>query len=107
MSDYTDPRVTDEATGLPPLEEPDPNDCILVAAWAGGIGVVQAPGDDAPVAVRFLHVRGLVRGDPKNPQLVSWGQVHLAVPVEYAVDVSVALASGGALDDDGGTPEQT
>lgn len=95
-----DPRVSDEATGLPPLEEVEIDAALLVLAWSGGTGAVVSPHSAESVPVRWLHVRGLVReGDGSDPTKVEWAQLHLAVPVEHAVDVAATLASGGAFDE--------
>lgn len=93
-----DPRLSDAATGLPPLEDVDPNDALLVLAWSASVGVATSPATSETVPVRYLSVRGLVRGRPDDPQSAEWAQFHLAVPVEHAVDVAAALASGGQLD---------
>lgn len=87
-------ELSDEATGLPPLEEVEEEDAILVLAWATTEGVVASPTAVEPAAVRYLSVRGLIVGEKGLPQ---WAQVHLAVPIEIAVDVAAALAMGGAL----------
>lgn len=93
-----DPRVSDEATGLPPLENVDPDNALLVCAWVGSVGVAMMPGQDDTIAVRYLSVRGITRGKPGDPHSAEWAQFHIAVPVEHAVDVAAALASGGAFD---------
>lgn len=93
-----DRRTSDEATGLPPLEEVDPDSALLVLAWSASIGVVAIPDEDAPVAVRYLSLRGLTRSTPGDPTKVEWAQFHIAVPVEHAMDVAAALASGGMFD---------
>lgn len=95
-----DPRVSDEATGLPPLEEVDPADSILCMAWHASEGIAASPATREPIAVRYLSVRGLVRADrgPDDPHAVEWGQIHIAVPVEAAVDVAAALAKGTTED---------
>lgn len=90
--------MSDEATGLPPLEHVDPDDAMVVCAWVGSVGVVMMPGSEETVAVRYLSVRGVVRGKPGDPHSAEWAQFHLAVPVEHAVDVAAALATGGQLD---------
>lgn len=95
-----DPRVSDEATGLPPLEQVDPDDTMLVCSWVGSVGVAMVPGRDETIAVRYLSVRGITRGTPGDPHSAEWAQFHLAVPVEHAVDVAAALASGGQFDGD-------
>lgn len=103
MSDRSDddPRTSDEATGLPPLEELGDDEVLLVTTWVAGTGVARSPVTGELVVVRYLHVRGLAHSDETDPgSQPEWAQVHLAVPVEHAVDVAAALASGGMLDDD-------
>lgn len=92
MSD--DPRTSDEATGLPPLEDIDGEVTVVVLAWAGGEGVAAMTADGKvgdTTAVRYLHCRGLIEGGPTG---VEWTQVHLAVPIEHAMDVAATLAAG-------------
>jgi len=93
--------VSDEATGLPPLEEIAPDDeAMIVLAWAGGSGIVQSPHTTEPIAVRYLHVRGLaLPNDAEKAQgaQATWVQVHIAVPVEHSMDVASALAAGGLI----------
>lgn len=96
MPEPDDPRTSDEATGLPPLEEVEPQSSLVVLAWTSGTGVVANPGLGDAVPVRWLHVRGLINTDGDDG--VQWGQLHIAVPVEHAVDVAAALASGGMFD---------
>lgn len=83
-------RVSDEATGLPPLEEIGDDETLFVCAWAGGDGLVHFPEGDN-IAVRYLHLRGLT-SDPGEPPV--WAQIHIAVPVEYCLDVAATLAKG-------------
>jgi hypothetical protein len=88
-------RLTDEATGLPPLEEADPEASMVVLAWAASEGIV-AGASPEPQAVRWLHVRGLaLQEDGTGAQ---WTQLHFAVPVEHALDVAAALAKGTTED---------
>jgi hypothetical protein len=87
-----DPRVSDEATGLPPLEEVETQSSLVVCAWDAGSGIAGHPGMGDPIPVRWLHVRGLVNTDDDDG--VQWGQLHIAVPVEHALDVAAALAKG-------------
>jgi hypothetical protein len=89
-----DPRLSDGATGLPPLEQVDPGDTMLMLAWHASQGIATSPATGATVAVRYLSVRGLMRVDPADPDAAEWAQVHIAVPVEHAVDVAAALAMG-------------
>lgn len=92
-----DPRVSDEATGLPPLEEIGTDETLLVLAWASGSGVASSPFTGRDEACRFLHLRGLAVAPGGGPTDVEWVQVHIAVPVEHAVDVAAALAAGGTF----------
>lgn len=87
-----DPRVSDEATGLPPLHEVENESSLVVAAWDAGTGMVAHPGLGEPIPVRWLHVRGLVTNEDGDG--VQWAQLHIAVPVEHALDVAAALAKG-------------
>lgn len=88
-----DQAASDEATGLPPLEMVEPELAIYVMAWEAVAGVVATPTAPEPVAVRYLNVRGLVRGR-QGPASMEWAQVYLAVPVEHALEVAAALAKG-------------
>ncbi|MES1975704.1 MAG: hypothetical protein V4472_24875 [Pseudomonadota bacterium] len=89
-----DPRVSDEATGLPPLGEIGTDPAMIVLAWEGGEGVVQSPHTTETVAVRYLHLRGLIEAPADEPHKVEWTQVHIAVPIEHAMDVAAVLAGG-------------
>lgn len=89
--DQDDPRVSDEATGLPPLEEVEDDLAMLVVAWYASEGVAASPLTNEPQAVRYLHARGLVTGKDGTPE---WAQVYLAVPVEASVELAAALAKG-------------
>lgn len=93
-----DPRVTDQATGLPPLEQVDPGDTILLAAYAASEGVAMSPASGQAIPVRYLSVRGLIRGDADDPRSAEWGQIHVAVPVEHVMDVCASLAKGSTED---------
>lgn len=85
-------RVSDEATGLPPLHEVVAEDAVMVCAWDASVGVVQSPHSLHPIPVRYLHVRGLsLPIDGGKPE---WVQCHIAVPVEHCMDVAMALAKG-------------
>jgi hypothetical protein len=89
-----DPRVSDEATGLPPLHELEDDNAMVVVAWDASDGLTAIRADDKigePVPVRWLHVRGLARDGDND---VSWVQMHIAVPVGSAVEVAAALAKG-------------
>lgn len=85
----SDPRVSDEATGLPPLDEVEPEIALLGMAWAVTEGIVQSPVTEETVAVRYLSVRGLVHGPDGGP--VEWNQVHIAVPAEALGDLVRSL----------------
>jgi hypothetical protein len=87
-----DPRLSDEATGLPPLEEIGTDDIMLVLAWAGGEGLATSPISGKTEACRYLHLRGLaVAADGASAE---WAQVHIAVPVSHALDVAATLGKG-------------
>lgn len=95
-----DPRVSDAATGLPPLEALEDETTLIVLAWDASEGVVALTLDGtakagSEQAVRYLHCRGIMPGGPTG---IEWAQIHLAVPVEHAVDVAAALAKGSTLD---------
>jgi hypothetical protein len=64
----TDPRLSDEATGLPPLDELN----------------------DDPHPVIYLHVRGLST-NPDDPTGVDWVQAHIAFPRDAVADVISVL----------------
>lgn len=95
-----DLRLSDAATGLPPLEEVEPADTVLLLGWAASEGLVVSPVTAEPAAVRYLSVRGLAMLEPdlvgagRAPNDPQWVQVHIAVPVEAALDVAAALAKG-------------
>ncbi len=89
-------RVPDEVCGLPPLADVDHDIAMLVQDWTATVGIV-AVDDHAPIPVRFLSVRGLVRS-AEAAGGVEWAQAHIAVPVEHAVDVAAALAKGTSED---------
>lgn len=98
MSD--DPRLSDEATGLPPLEVIEQEGTVVVLAYAASEGVSALTLDDKVAkgteqAVRYLHVRGIAASPDGG---VEWVQCHLAVPVECALDVAAALAKGTTED---------
>lgn len=92
MKPENNPQISDETTGLRPLEELDPPASILLLGWYVSEGVVALPANQGTVAVRHLHVRGLVQGD--KPGEVEWAQFFVSVPVEHALDVSADLAKG-------------
>lgn len=73
------PDPSDAATGLPPLEDVEPEIALLAVKAAYGEGVVTIPFTDGTTAVRYLSFRGLVQG--VAPSGVEWAQVHIAIPV--------------------------
>lgn len=88
----TSDRLSDEATGLPPLCDVEPNHALLTLAWCASEALVTSPITGTVEPCRVISLRGLQRapgsGEPE------WGQVHIAVPVEVALDVAAALAKG-------------
>lgn len=86
-----DPRLSDEATGLPPLGVVDPTNTCIGLAWDASEGLVYNPHTDQSIPVRYLHVRGLYNEDDGK---VMWGQCFIAVPVDVALEVAAALAKG-------------
>lgn len=84
-----DPRVSDEATGLPPLGDLEDDTTLVVLAWDASEGL--AATSSGSVAVRYLHLRGVMQGGPSGAE---WAQIHVAVPVEHALDIAAALAKG-------------
>lgn len=93
-----DDRVSDAATGLPPLERVTTADTILLAAFAASAGVAFSPVTKQPIPVRYLSVRGLINAPASDGHAVEWGQIHVAVPVEHTLDVAAALAKGSTED---------
>lgn len=69
---------SDEATGLPPLDEPRESDTIWVGVMAGGAADVLSPFDGSPQGAFVLSVRGLVEGIQGAPS--DWAQMHVAIP---------------------------
>jgi hypothetical protein len=63
---------SDEATGLPPLDQPDPEDTIWAMVFTSGQADVFSPLDGSPQGCFVLSVRGVHDG--------GWAQMHLAVP---------------------------
>jgi len=76
------PDPSDEATGLPPLEDIEPRMAILAVKLCAGDGAVAIPFTNPPdtTQVKYLSFRGLV---PTGAMLnqVEWAQVHIAVPL--------------------------
>jgi hypothetical protein len=99
MTGELDPRVSDEATGLPPLEELGDDETLVVLAWSSGEGLASNPlAGDVPVAVRYLHLRGVANSDLAAGVVAEWAQLHIAVPVEVALDVAADLARGSTFE---------
>lgn len=102
MTAAGDPRLTDTATGLPPLEELGDDEVLVVLAWSSGEGIATNPlagrGADGTVAVRYLHMRGLANSELADGR-VEWAQAHIAVPVDVCLDVAADLARGAPADD--------
>jgi hypothetical protein len=89
----TDPRVSDEATGLPPLEELGNDPVMLVLAWATGNGIASNDFTDSEEPCRFLHLRGLVVSETAGYS-AEWAQIHFAIPVEAVMDLAADLVRG-------------
>lgn len=89
---YTDPRLSDEATGLPPLDEVDGANAMLVLAWVTSDGLASLAREGEPV--RYLSARGLTQA---ADGAVEWAQAHLAVPTAVAMDVAADLGAGADL----------
>src|SRR3954447_4257272 len=102
-----DARLSDEATGLPPLSDIEDATTILLLAWDASVGVARSPWTDETQPVRYLHVRGLAQGAEGPSDVPDWVQVFVAVPVEHALDVAADLAKGSteSLGDEGGAAE--
>lgn len=86
--DYDD---SDQATGLPPLDEPDPGDGMIMTSHAVSEGLIAHPKGDQ--AVVFLSVRGLVRDDRARSG-VGWAQFHIGVPHEQLPKLIAELSMG-------------
>jgi hypothetical protein len=84
-------RTSDEATGLPPLDELGDDETMVVLAFASGEGIVARP-DGESVSCKYLHARGLATDPEGGPTM--WVQVHLAIPDEIAMEVAVAIMGG-------------
>lgn len=83
MSDLDDAfDVSDEATGLPPLD--DGGLTVLVLKGGSSSGLVMLPntekGATEPIEVVYLHVRGLMSDSPTSQ--IEWVQTTLAVPTQ-------------------------
>jgi hypothetical protein len=64
--------MTDEQTGLPPLDEPTEADTLWAMVFGSGQADVLSPIDGSPRGCLVLSVRGLNGPD--------WAQMHLAFP---------------------------
>lgn len=84
----SDPRLSDEATGLPPLDELNDDPSVLALLWATGEGLGGTPANPHPVI--YLHVRGLST-NPDDPTGVDWVQAHIAFPRDAVADVISVL----------------
>lgn len=69
--------TSDEATGLPPLQQVEVEGSILALNWVFGVEGLVSVVDESDLPVRYLSVRGLIISDEGTAQ---WGQVHVAVP---------------------------
>lgn len=89
-------EATDEATGLPPLAEVDEMMTLVVVDYTAQEGLVGGSLIDPPVPARYLSLRGLMLPPPDagHNHPAEWYQVHVAVPVDIALDVAAALAKG-------------
>lgn len=87
-------QLSDEATGLPPLENIENELTILALAWSASEGLVASPLADEPQPVRFLHVRGIIPGDGGPEDTPIWAQAYIAVPFDVAMEMAAALAKG-------------
>lgn len=85
--------TSDEATGLTPLTDLEANATIVVEAWNVTEGLVSGHLDDDhdSVAVRYLHVRGLIKAADGG---IKWAQIHVAIPTEHVVDIAAQIAMG-------------
>lgn len=92
---------SDEATGLPPLQEGPAGvqatlrtcadaSFLPVRGASGGEGLVRVPGHDEVLAVRYVHLRGLIY-DPENTQDAKWMQTTLAVPADLMPGLMAVL----------------
>jgi hypothetical protein len=81
-----DPRMTDEATGLPPLGSVDPENTIFGLGYFVGRGTTM--NDSGVVPVVFLGVRGLDRDNV-------WAQCFIAIPEDGFDNIVKLLAAKG------------
>jgi hypothetical protein len=88
--------ASDRATGLPPMRPMRHDEeiiAIVLAGESGGQGIVEVPGSEETLAVKYLHVRGILTPlwDPEaEPE---WTQRALAIPVELVPAIIAALKS--------------
>lgn len=67
---------SDDATGLPPLDQPIEDDTLWAMTFASGEALVLSPIDRSPVAAFVLSARGLLNDSGGS----TWAQMHLALP---------------------------
>lgn len=91
----TDPRLSDEATGLPPLEELGDDPVVLVLAWATGDGIAANDFTKSDEPCRYLHVRGLIKSETPG-YAAEWTQAHFAIPTAAVMDLAADLVKGSA-----------
>lgn len=93
--------ASDLATGLPPMEhDADAEGCVcsvrrtllVITGTGGGEGILELPGGHDTVAVKYLHLRGLVRRNPDDPNDVEWAQATLAIPAELVPAVMAVMS---------------
>jgi hypothetical protein len=89
----SDPRLSDEATGLPPLEQVEEDRAVFVLEWDTSEGIVASGFHEETKPVKFLHVRGLVRGEPGGPD-VEWAQAYIAISTDIVMDLAADLVKG-------------
>lgn len=89
----TDPRLSDEATGLPPLAQVEDERALFVLDWYTSEGIVLSGFTNETKAVKFLHARGLVRGERGGAE-VEWAQAYIAIPTEVVMELAADLVKG-------------
>lgn len=83
--------MSDEATGLPPLDEVDHFNTLLPLMWHlghEGLVSIKASDHEADMAVNYLSLRGYV---PDEQGGFASGQIHIALPTESIVALHEAL----------------
>lgn len=76
---------SDEATGCPPLNEPERDMGVLLTSYdLTQEGLVAHPKGETPVI--FLSVRGLVKDD-RTETGVGWAQVYIGIPLDRVEDI--------------------